>query len=383
MSNIRLICGDCIDVMLGLDAGSVHTCVTSPPYWGLRDYGTARWEGGDSECDHIDQRKTENKARTKPACSHGGMSNKIDCDHQTAHLAHRVGYREKCALCGAIRIDRQIGLESTIDEYVAKMVEVFREVRRVLRDDGTLWLNMGDSYVGGGQRGNPESRNHKKQRNNLASMFENQPEHPSGLKPKDLVGMPWRVAFALQADGWYLRSDIIWHKPNPMPESVTDRPTKSHEYIFLMAKSERYYYDGDAISEESIRSGEIVNLAEKSLSKGQSNGSGRPYSGNGLADFVTVPARRNKRSVWTVATRSFNGAHFATFPPKLIEPCILAGAPEGGSVLDPFSGAGTTGLVCLDKGRDYIGIELSPVYHAMAEKRIADHRAKTPLFELI
>jgi len=373
--------GDCRDVLRSLPAQSVHTVVTSPPYFGLRDYGT----------------------------------------------------------------DGQIGLEPTPDEFVAALVAVFREVRRVLRDDGTVWLNLGDSYaasttdLGGGRHdakvaalGRELAADGRRQGSRLAP----------GLKPKDLIGIPWMVAFALRADGWYLRSDIIWSKPNPMPESVTDRPTKSHEYVFLLSKGPRYFYDADAIREaidpESLRSNGIDPLTGKGYrwdSESHTANPNRSATGNlapGASRSLNL-AGRNKRSVWTVSTQPYPGAHFATFPPRLIEPCILAGAPEracgecgapwvrvvdatastegrenwagqqaskngasrkggfydaerttlgfepscshgdgsaSGVVLDPFAGAGTTGLVALQHGRDFVGIELNPEYAQMARDRI-------------
>jgi DNA modification methylase len=288
--------------MKELPIGSVHCCVTSPPYFGLRDYG----------------------------------------------------------------VDGQIGLESTPEEYVAKLVAVFREVRRVLRDDGTLWLNLGDSYApnwssvrdqdGGGLKAD-DSRDRW--------------THIPGIAPKNLLGIPWRVAFSLQADGWYLRQDIIWAKPNPMPESVTDRCTKSHEYLFLLAKNGRYYFDADAISEPLVRPDEANRKtparfggADKYVeAKKQS----RLHSGN---EYIgTDSGTRNRRSVWTVATQPYSGAHFATFPPKLIEPCILAGCPEGGTVLDPFGGSGTTAMVAIRNRRNAVLCELNENYIAMIHER--------------
>lgn len=292
MPQVKILAGDWVEQLRTLEDGSVHCCVTSPPYWGLRDYGVAG----------------------------------------------------------------QLGLEKTPEEYVAKLVEGFREVRRVLRDDGSIWVNLGDSYTSGGRGEQSRIRSWR-------------PEMPFALKPKDLVGIPWRVAFALQADGWYLRSDIIWHKPNPMPESVTDRPTKSHEYIFLLSKRQSYYYDAEAIKEPSLNGGKVVSLGDKSFSAGQANGRNVEPSGNGLSDTYTVLNDRNKRTVWTVATSPYKEAHFATFPPDLIEPCILAGCLVGGTVLDPFFGSGTTGRVALELGRNCIGIELNPDYVKLAEQR--------------
>jgi DNA modification methylase len=290
--------GDNREVMRTLPDESVQCVVTSPPYWGLRDYGTASWDGGDPECDHL-----------RPV---------------------QPNYRDTCGKCGAIRQDRQLGLEQTPEEYVAAMVDVFREVRRVLRKDGTLWLNLGDSYAGGaGGRGDVGNIIAGVQTRTTSVGDGRIQRSLSGLKPKDLVGIPWRVAFALQADGWYLRSDVIWAKPNPMPESVTDRPTKSHEYLFLLSKSATYHYDADAVRE---------GFAETTL---REYGDGRlsvktskhkdEFGHAGLTDATPNPAGRNRRSVWTVATKPYPGAHFATFPEALVEPCILAGTSEAGA----------------------------------------------------
>jgi len=386
--NIEIVQGDCMDVMAGMAEKSVQCCITSPPYWGLRDYG----------------------------------------------------------------VDGQLGLEPTPDEYVARMVDVFRGVRRVLKDDGTVWLNLGDSYVGGGRGGGIKGT---KQQTNKGSLSEQiragKFKDVSGLKHKNFVGIPWRVAFALQADGWYLRSDIIWHKPNPMPESVTDRPTKSHEYIFLLSKnggksllwynthsrewayskpdyfaikgidyyidekgdnksywrSHDYYYDSDAIKEPmadvSVRrlSQDIESQAGSDRVPGKTNG---PMKAVGMRPVYGAPegnmpggknqtGRRNggknvpcsgycnKRTVWTVTTQPYKEAHFATFPEKLIEPCIKAGCPEGGIILDPFAGAGTVGVVCERWGRNHIGIELNPEYREIAMKRITAEQSKMALFD--
>lgn len=373
--------GDCREILKTLPAESAHCVVTSPPYFGLRDYG----------------------------------------------------------------VDGQIGLEQTPQAFVVEMVAVFREVRRVLRNDGTLWLNMGDSYASGGRGGNPTEEtstlqgSHKSQK---ASMVKRGKAHSGfpknrtlannaismggyvgpGVKPKDLMGMPWRVAFALQADGWYLRQDIIWSKPNPMPESVTDRCTKAHEYVFLLSKSPRYYFDQSAIKEpcsqdemaNGFRGGSYTNNStfnnaqggkrknrgnykmpdgwathagahgnfhKDGREKGKRSGNKARKPGNargcpeGAGQNVcgSVPwegTRRNKRSVWEIASEPFKEAHFATFPPALIEPCILAGCPKDGTVLDPFFGAGTTGLVADRLQRACIGIELNSEYIDIAQRRI-------------
>lgn len=310
-----ILVGDCLNRMRELPDKCVWTCVTSPPYFGLRDYG----------------------------------------------------------------VDGQIGLEATPDEFVAKMVEVFREVRRVLRDDGTLWLNLGDSYARNpakGATGTPNGRNI------AAQGYSGGGGIPTGTKEKDLIGIPWRVAFALQADGWYLRQDIIWHKPNPMPESVRDRCTKAHEYIFLLSKSPKYYFDHEAMQEPCVKgaagsefhtgkTGEHQ-LGRASKKRSVREGVDTKGGGQGSGEISYPSEIRNRRDVWTVSTKPFAGAHFATFPPDLIEPCVLAGCPVGGIVLDPFNGAGTTGLVALRNQRHYLGCELNPEYAAMAETRIRD-----------
>ena len=307
-----ILMGDCLEQLPKIDPGSVQTCVTSPPYWGLRDYGS----------------------------------------------------------------EEQLGLERTPDEYVGRMVEVFRQVGRALRDDGTLWLNLGDSYSGAGLGGGIDSQgiNDSQKRAASAKRSGVRPIGP-GLKPKDLVGIPWRVAFALQADGWWIRSDIIWHKPNPMPESVTDRPTKSHEYLFLLTKSARYRYDADAIREPAVLGPHVRDRS----SNFKKVGSQDPRYGGHLSGQpkIIYDGWRNKRSVWSITTKPYSGAHFATMPPALVEPCIKAGSSPGDLVLDPFSGAGTVGLVANRLGRSYVGIEINPDYAAMSTDRIV---GDAPLF---
>lgn len=298
---------------------SVHTVVTSPPYFGLRDYG----------------------------------------------------------------VDGQLGLEPTPDDFVEALVEVFRSVRRVLRDDGTVWLNLGDSYAaarGGthqpaetlaGGKGGVTDEGDRVNRGRHDGYNPTRNARRIGLKHKDLIGIPWRVAFALQADGWYLRQDIIWHKPNPMPESVRDRCTKAHEYIFMLSKSPKYYYDHEAIKEPAVNTKMPGRKIKETHHYGAGNG-----GNSGLTSLLGkyhedgLPQNRNRRSVWTVTTKPFKGAHFATFPPDLIEPCILAGCPVGGTVFDPFGGAGTTAIVALKHGRNAILSELNPEYVALAHARI-------------
>ncbi len=262
-----VIKGDALSILRMLPSASVQCAVTSPPYWGLRDY----------------------------------------------------------------EINGQIGLEKSLTQYINRLVNVFNEVRRVLKNDGIFWLNIGDGYTSGNRGWRAPDKK------NPARAMRVRPDTPEGLKPKDLLGVPWKVAFALQQDGWYLRSDIIWHKPNAMPESVKDRPTRSHEYIFMLTKSEKYYYDYQAVKEKN---------------------------GN---------KERNRRSVWNINTQPFPDAHFATFPTSLIEPCILAGSKKGDYILDPFFGSGTVGIVCQDLSRHYIGIELHPNYFEMAVMRLSEN----------
>jgi DNA modification methylase len=315
---LRILQGDAIERLRELPSDSVHCCVTSPPYWGLRDYGTAEWDGGEANCNHL-----------KPfdAVSHATSGLKLAKNHAEAmsNVGHKhEPYRDDCGKCGAKRIDSQLGLEKTPDEYVAKMVEIFREVRRVLRKDGTLWLNLGDSYSNAGTRqGNIDGAIRDEGQQDAHRSFYR--GNVDGLKSKDLVGIPWRLAFALQADGWYLRSDIIWSKPNPMPESVTDRPTKAHEYLFLLTKSARYFYDAEAIKEQG--SGRIPGNVVPQKGAGIE---GFEIRGGLLAAQQLPQNDRNKRSVWTVATAPYPEAHFATYPPDLVKPCVLAGTSSRG-----------------------------------------------------
>lgn len=364
MNEVR--CGDNRQELAKMESGSVQCCVTSPPYWGLRDYGTATWEGGDADCDHL----------AGPLCSDKSKLNGGKGVGNTEKL--RIGgipYKDRCGKCGAHRIDAQLGLESTPEEYVANLVAVFREVWRVLRDDGTLWLNLGDSYANSGSDGRCGKTAIVSNTLHGQQICSN--KLVSGLKPKDLVDIPWMVAFALRADGWYLRQDIIWAKPNPMPESVTDRCTKSHEYIFLLTKKARYYYDHEAVKEANADT-ERTNYQCGSRAFGVNKD--RNDNDYGERSKNAIPNGRNKRDVWTITTKPFKGAHFATFPPDLVEPCILAGSREGDVVLDPFAGSGTVGLVCHKHHRDFIGLELNPEYADMANKRIGDASAQGRIF---
>jgi DNA modification methylase len=302
----QIVQGDALAVLKTLSSESVYTCITSPPYWGLRDYG----------------------------------------------------------------VPGQIGLEPTFEEFLERLISVFREVRRVLRVDGTCWVNMGDCYLA--QKGDGFNGQKRFDAKNLNISL----PRPAWLKRKDLLGQPWRLAFALQDDGWYLRSDIIWHKLNPLPESVTDRPTKSHEYVFLLSKSEQYYYDADAIREPHQSTALPPGNKSRRYFDSDTNHLGhnklRPDRAHAFH-----PRGKNKRTVWTIPVEPYPEAHFATFPTKLVEPCILAGCPVGGTVLDPFSGSGTTGVVALRHGRSFIGIELNAEYVAMSRRRIM---GDSPLF---
>jgi len=399
-----VLVGDVRERLAELPEASVQCCVTSPPYWGLRDYGTAKWEGGDPDCNHL---VSAVRASDKSGLNGGkgvGPTEKIKSDG--------VPFRGDCERCGATRVDSQIGLEPTPDAYVEQMVTVFREVRRVLKDDGVLWLNLGDSYSQSGRGGNPADSPFRKQATNRGSIgvgagsqlnagFHEAARQagvvsrawsgkaPEGLKPKDLVGIPWRVAFALQADGWYLRSDIIWAKPNPMPESVTDRPTKAHEYVFLLSKSRSYYYDAKAVREPGAGRTDTGRMTRPArLNQGgewkrdKQRGHGRRHAGfNDRWDAMEKQAQQangaNCRTVWTIATQPYIEAHFATFPEALPERCIKAGSKLGDTVLDPFTGSGTTGQVAVQLGRSFIGIELNPTYAELARRRIG---GAAPLF---
>jgi DNA modification methylase len=314
MSDAHIIIGDVRTALSSILDGSVQTCITSPPYWGLRDYG------------------------------HG----------------------------------EQIGLEQTPDDYVAEIVAVFREVWRVLADDGTLWLNLGDSYAAmRDSKATPDTLRNGDGTKVLTAANRN-PNNlkNAGLKHKDLVGIPWRVAFALQADGWYLRQDIIWHKPNPMPESVTDRCTKAHEYVFLLTKSARYHFDNEAIKEPSANLG-ATNIRFGGNKYGDSDDPKHATkSGNTYVDSGT----RNKRSVWTINTKPFKSAHFAVMPEALVEPCVLASSKTGDIVLDPFAGSGTVGVVALRHGRKFLGVELNPEYADLANDRITNDN---PMFNTV
>lgn len=331
---------------------TVQCCVTSPPYYLLRDYGTARWIGGtDPNCDHREKRGGNGSRSKKQITSTGTQT---------------YQYRNVCAKCGAMSIDLQIGMEKTPEEYIENLVCVFREVWRVMKPDGTLWLNLGDSYATG-QKGGEKEHLGDKSYTNKGSLNIPKLKPNNGLKPKNLMMIPARVAMALQAVGWYLRSEIVWHKSNPMTEPVKDRPTRSHEMIYLLSKSEKYYYDYEAILEPSIgRKGKQNSFARK-VQESPPPGQRNQHREN--REDIEYSGMRNMRDVWTVATQSYRGAHFATYPEKLIEPCILAGSRVGDYVLDPFAGSGTTGRVSIRYNRKFIGLDLNPKYIEIAKDR--------------
>lgn len=435
---IRILTGDCRDVLQTLPDESVHAVVTSPPYYSLRDYGTGTWAGGDATCTHqVSEIRTGQGMAALGAQYRGG-------GHKAA-AAKPIYAHRTCPLCGAERTDRQIGLEETPEDYIATMVSVFREVKRILRKDGTCWINIGDTYASDGGRGaggNYGRENRSWQQENPRA---GRGRHTLTVKPKDLYGIPWMLAFALRADGWYLRQEIIWSKPNPMPESTRDRCTKAHESLFLLSKSERYYFNQAAIAEpasentharisqdvaaqrgsdranagvrrtkpmKAVRNNgvgfgrgydavtkpqyrtpsgwEVASGRDHHALKGRYNGAGpkavkdsvgvgwrsRQNESFQTAISGSVLTMRNKRSVWEIPTAPFKGAHFATFPPALVLPCVLAGCPEGGMILDPFGGSGTVGLVADRHHRDAVLIELKAEYSEMARQRVT---AESPL----
>ena len=366
-SEYQLLLGNSVDVLKTLEPNSVDCCITSPPYYALRDYGTGHWEGGDPQCPHYRTSKRSDATAT-------GHKNMVDAGNPVGDAI----YKTVCPLCGAVRVDEQIGLEETPEEYIGRLTEVFREVHRVLKDEGTLWVNIGDSYASQ----TPNNRNflYDDGRGGNNGSITRCDFAKSGVKTKDLIGIPWMLAFALRQDGWYLRQDIIWAKPNPMPESVKDRCTKSHEYIFLLSKSPKYYYDSDAIAEDAFTE---PTLRDKNAEGYQADYAGGERFSPG-ARVYGEDGKRNKRDVWNVPVgtgyKDDEGAHYATYSPKLIEPCVMAGCPEGGTVLDPFNGTATTGVVAVRNGRNYIGIDLSEKYIALSEKRLDAETAQYTLW---
>jgi len=371
----KIIQGDCLEVMKEMEAESVHMAVTSPPYWGLRDYGLepSVW-GGRSDCAHIwgnEQPRPGHEYRNDKSELFGGQAkfkaiadalktngsfrrDKADVSVRQDTLKKASSFCQKCnAWCGCF------GLEPSVEVYVDHSVEIFRELRRVLRGDATFWLNLGDSY----NSTNGFCRSTGRWARDGRAGGSADKKVTTSLKQKDLCGIPWRVALALQADGWWLRADCIWHKTNPMPSSATDRPTISHEYMFLLSKSERYYYDNEAVREP-------LQTDEKRTKRILYNGKSKATS-----TFIPPnPAGRNLRSVWTISTQPCPEAHFAMYPERLVETPIKAGCPVGGTVLDPFMGSGTTAIVAERLGRNWIGIERNLDYIKIAEGRIQSRR---------
>jgi len=408
-----IICGDALVELRKLPDESVNMCVTSPPYWGLRAYGTEpKLWGGDDGCSHewMLHRQSAKGGHNVPDNMPNTGGNTIQ---QLDPNSPRFGVESCfCSKCGGWR--GELGLEPTPELYVQHLVEIFREVRRALRKDGSCWINLGDCFTSGGRSSYGGWSPDSKQATHTAIKSAKRAPQPLGLKPKDLVGIPWRVAFALQADGWWLRQDIIWAKPNPMPESVRDRCTKAHEYIFMLSKNDKtilwrakdtlewsykpdlseilgydekgkpikrwlgfsYWYDAEAVSENSNAPWNSSkdwaareNMTAPEIEKGVDI-KRMATRGFGTSHPDVEHTTKNARSVWTIATKPYAEAHFATFPPEIPERCIKAGCPKGGTVLDPFFGAGTTGLVALRLGREFIGIELNADYCEMARKRI-------------
>ena len=353
----KVFLGDSREVLKEFPDKCVDTCITSPPYWGLRDYGTSTWVGGDENCTHRRDTKKSDKCIT---------------GHKNFDEMLGVGdaiYKSECKRCGAKRVDNQIGLEDEVSDYIEQIVDVFSEVHRILKDDGTLWLNLCDSYAGStGKSGGVSEIQSVKRQLDTGSIGSLRPAKVAGLKRKDLIGVPWRAAFALQKYGWYLRQDIIWHKPNPMPEPAIDRCVKSHEYIFLLSKNPQYYFDADSIKEPSITPNTGTSWKQRKLDGEPMRHWLQGAAAVGAGNFKTYE-KRNKRSVWTVPTKPYAGAHFATFPPELITDCIIAGSREGGIVLDPFMGSGTIAELSKKLGRLYTGVELNEEYHALINER--------------
>jgi len=352
--------GDCRDSMrqMAKDGVKVQMCVTSPPYYGLRDYGTAEWIDGDNLCEHEGLVISNNRNFIDEG---GRGSNK------------KAISSGNCLKCGATRKDLQIGNEQTPQEFIDNLVEVFACVWDVLADDGTLWVNLGDSYYnyrpGKGQGLVKQSVANTNQ--DLPQSCARRANKLDGYKEKDLMGMPWRLAFALQDFGWYLRQDIIWHKPNPMPESVQDRCTKSHEYIFLLSKNQKYYFDNESIKELAINT-EEKQIAKRNKKQHRSNAQEHEakFVQHNFSKIENTYEKRNKRDVWTVPVKPYSGAHFAVYPEELIEPCILAGSKTGDIVLDPFFGSGTTGAVAQKLGRKWVGCELNKNYEKLQNERL-------------
>ena len=356
---IKFLQGDVFDKIKELEDNSIDCVVTSPPYWGLRDYGTASYEGGDPDCKHT--------------ITDGIVDNK---NNKLIERPDRASDKKNCVKCGAKRIDKQLGLEPTYQEHIQNIVELFKVIKPKLKDSATVWLNYGDSYAAtiNGTKVKDMKKNWGRKADDRTFVDKPFCTIQGSLKQKDLVMIPNRIAIALQEDGWWIRSEIIWHKPNPMPESTKDRPTQCHEKIWLITKNKKYYYDAEAVREpcqnETIRR---MTLGNKGKIGNNKNSTGWKQLNNYWGSEQSVKDAnkgRNRRNVWTITTKPFKDAHFATFPKDLIEPCIKAGCPENGIVLDPFGGSGTTGIVAVENNRKAILIELNKDYIHIAKKRI-------------
>ncbi len=340
--------GDALSVLKELPDNTFQLCVTSPPFWNLRDYGTGTWEGGDPLCQHLVRQSTNAQSSTL-----GGGKKTVGHSQE--------GFRGSCRRCGAKRIDVQIGLESTPEEYIGRLVEIFREVRRVLTDTGVMFVNIGDSYY---------------------SSDDNHGGHlrVAGLKVKDLVGVPWMLAFALRSDGWWLRSEVIWLKPNAKPEAVKDRPTRAHEHVFLLSKSPNYFYDAEAVQEPAgawVKNDKRYHEGAEEIPRDPNEPSRHAVLGPPVAGLSRKPAsHRNRRSVWSINTKSYRGYHRAAFPPELPEVCIKAGSRPGDLVLDPFAGSGTTLAVAKQLRRGFVGIELNHEYGPLIQDRLEPIQAR-------
>jgi DNA modification methylase len=360
--------GDCLNLLSYIDTESINCCVTSPPYWALRDYGTATWEGGDINCDHVQQYNSMQSAKS----TLGGRESEDTLEDKRRQM--HTQYKDICAKCGAKRVDQQLGLEPTFSEYINKLCNIFDEVKRVLTKDGTCWVVIGDTYSGM-KVGNTNEIVPKEL--NKATFIKQKQNIPD----KSLVMIPFRFAIEMVNRGWILRNTIIWYKPNCMPASVKDRFTVDFEYVFFFVKNKKYWFEQQLEPHyQAIKDGVTPEMMEtawqaKRDSKGkvQADKSGKTNQGgtvNRNKNYYGNPLGRNKRAVWQVTTKPFKEAHFATYPPDLITPMIKAGCPENGIVLDPFFGAGTTGLVAKQSNKNYIGIELNPEYCKIAYDRI-------------
>lgn len=376
--------GNCIEVLKTWPAGFIDMCITSPPYWALRDYGTAIWEGGDPDCRHLNRTLASSTSTLR---SNRGRNSKM---YDTG-----MPYKDICGKCGAVRIDNQIGLEPDYNDYIKKLCDIFSEVKRTLKKEGSLYVNIGDSYAGSGKAGNDPKYKENCTSFNKMSVFHKErfgmPTNNMDIPDKSLVMIPFRFAIEMVNRGWRLRNTIIWHKPNSMPASVKDRYTVDFEYMFFFTKSKRYYFEQqfEPINIESIKRNRRAKKSNKyTQTDFKYNASNldkeRPYLGyEGIEEEMENSDGRNKRTVWHISTKPFTGAHFAVYPPELIETPIKASCPKGGIVLDPFLGSGTSALVALQQNKNYIGIELNTEYVKLATERIEDFKPQLKFDNMI